>query len=97
MNKQKKWYFSWPAIVVWLLIVQFCVQCYVAKLPDNSSNYKLSGGIFLLYFVFITLVIIGKYEQDEKEKSKLRYRIKELEETVNQLKSNNKQKTEEKQ
>lgn len=85
MNKERKWYFSWPAIVVCLLIVQFCVQCYIARLPDTSSNYKLSGGIYTLYFVFVTLVIVYKYEEDEKVKSKLTYRINELEELINEM------------
>jgi glucan phosphoethanolaminetransferase (alkaline phosphatase superfamily) len=74
MDKTKEWYFSWPAIVVGLLVVQLFVQCYLAKLPDTPSTSELFDGMLLLYMVFAALVVVGKRERDSYRKSQERPR-----------------------
>jgi hypothetical protein len=74
MDKTKEWYFSWPAIVVGLLVVQLLVQCYLAKLPDTPSTSELFDGMLLLYMVLAALVVVGKRERDSCRKSQKRPR-----------------------
>jgi hypothetical protein len=74
MDKTKEWYFSWPAIVVGLLVVQLFLQCYLAKLPDTRSTSELFDGMLLLYMVFAALVVVGKRERDSYRKSQERPR-----------------------
>ncbi|MGD8500635.1 MAG: hypothetical protein PVJ86_08295 [Phycisphaerales bacterium] len=74
MDKTKEWYFSWPAIVVGLLVVQLLVQCCLAKLPDTPSTSELFDGMLLLYMVFAALVVVGKRERESYRKSRERPR-----------------------
>jgi mannose/fructose/N-acetylgalactosamine-specific phosphotransferase system component IID len=105
MDKTKNWNFSWPVIVVGLLVVQFLVQCYLANLPDTPFNSKLFDVILLLYMVFATLVVVGKNEHDsygksqersrqDAEKQRLVERINELEKAIDKLASERKPKNE---
>ena len=105
MDKTKNWCFSWPAIVVGLLVAQFLVQCYLTNLPGTPSNSELFDVILLLYMVFATLVVVGKHEHDsyckskersrqDAEKQRLAERINEFEEAIDKLINESKPKDE---